>query len=1051
MKTAYIPIWTMCKRIAAMVTALMPAAAPKIVYADSDAPVEKPSQDVQQTPDATAARFIPRAITDIVSEAPYIESYNVAANVVGTQVQIETEVTIRNPGAQPYGGKLELPIPDNAVITGYAIDITTIDIHHQMIEAEVVSRDYIDFYTKGMKIYDEPSLNKPNVFKSDIDSILPRGYRKVRITYIMPLQIAADDTASVVLPVSKQTLLSRKVSISVNIPGIEKPSLNTYFGNKITKEDDIWKLDWVDNHITPDQDIILSIPALPHNIIHFSERDSQSTQERFFMATMKVEKAAETERDLSRVRVIWDASGSRFAEDIHKSLEVLKQLQPDASYELHILRNKLEAAQHFNSLAALVQYIEKIPYDGSTNYDELKTIAQTAFKGTTLIFTDGLDTYHHDLPEFGMQSAAVLAGEYYNTNTLWQATHGHIVDLNKLSAKEAIAEIRSPKPKVFNVTNNLDGGSISKVQGLRNPAEGWITVIGKSHLNDLRIMLSDGREYQIKLSDNVLETGLIAKSWAVQRVAELSGDSAKYEEELIEIGKHYGVASPVTKMVLLQQNNVKKKRKGKKKTSTEENFERALDKIADDITFSGEIYELWVERANWWSDPIPKDIVESYQCSPKNKKQCTRTVSSELGEHYTVPFKPPKNWTCNELINCYATLEPIYGPALYGPGVTMSLTPKALYGPAPARFKSPSELYIGTPGRKYSKTDSTFNDISVDRQDWDPESPCLKALKALRSKGANADALYTEYLNWKSKYANSSAFYFEVADYFFSQKMNAYGLRILTNLLEFWKDRELIMETYIRRLTNADELDEALHAIQVIMPREEDRARFEVARVYDMRARKTINSNDAQQALNLYHQVYQDAVKNQYGSETVLDALEAFQSLVIWVNAQKWKTNKPVVPKIDDAFDKTFDTDLRIVLEWDGENKYGEDVQDRIVITEPTTEKLEKLQRHHERSVKGGLLDGRQYLIKQAEKGEYKVSIYRPEQLHDQDVLGSETIRAIIYRNWGRPNQTQEIIVKPLQSIHPYKATSTDNTAEDEAPININDIPIDQIAVIRVK
>ena len=86
-----------------------------------------------------------------------------------------------------------------------------------------------------------------------------------------------------------------------------------------------------------------------------------------------------------------------------------------------------------------------------------------------------------------------------------------------------------------------------------------------------------------------------------------------------------------------------------------------------------------------------------------------------------------------------------------------------------------------------------------------------------------------------------------------------------------------------------------------------------------------------------------------------------------------------------------------------------------------------------------------------SEKGEYKVSIYRPEQLHDQDVLGSETIRAIIYRNWGRPNQTQEIIVKPLQSIHPYKATSTDNTAEDEAPININDIPIDQIAVIRVK
>ncbi len=1025
MKSANMAFYTLCKRIAAMITALMPAVSPQIVYADNNVPVENPSQNVQQTPDATAARFIPQGETNKESEAPYIESYNVAANVVGTQVQIETEVTVRNPGDLPYGGKLELTLPDNAVITGYAIDITTPDIRHQMIEAEVVSG--IKMNQSGKKFYDEPDQNKPNVFKSDIDVILPRGYRKARITYTMPLQIAADGTASVVLPVQKQALRSRKVSISVNIPGIEKPSLNTNFGNIITKEDNTWKLEWADKHITPDQDLILSIPSLPDNIIQFTETDSNNPEERFFMASLRLDKAAETTRDLSRVRIIWDASGSRFAEDIHKSLEVLKQLQPDASYELHIFRNQLESAQQFNSLDALVQYIEKIPYDGSTNYDVLKTIAQTEFKGTTLIFTDGLEDYHHDLPEFGKQSAAILSGKFYNINSLWQATHGHIVDLNQLSAKEAIDDIRSPKPKVFDVTGN----HISKVQGLRKPAEGWITVIGKCNntTDNVVITLSDGTEYRFKLSEsNMLKAGnVIAKSWAALRVGELSGNSKKNEAELIDIGKKYGVASPVTQMVLLYKEA--KQKKAKRKTR----YARIAE--GSEQEFDLKLYEAWTERANWWSDPIPKDVKKSCECPPKNKKQCTLTISSEFGEHYTVPFKPPKNWTCDELIHSYKTLERDTGRVLYGPGV---------YKPEPpSRFKTPSELYIGSPGRKYSKTDSTFKDISIYIQDWDPASPCLKALKELRSKGANADALYTEYLSWKSKYANSSAFYFEIADYFFSQKMNAYGLRVLTNLLEYWKDDELIMKTYIRRLTNADELDEALNAIQVIMPKE-DRAIFEVARVYDMRARKDINPNDAQHALDLYHQI---AFDNRNSIETGLDALEAFQSLAIWVNAQKWKENKPVIPKITDAYDKTFDTDLRIVLEWDGDDNFYEDILERLMITEPTTEKLKDL---HDHSLKGGLLDGKQYLIKQSEKGEYKVSIYRPAYLNGQNILGKATIRAIIYRNWGRPNQTQEIIVKPLQSIHPYKATGIDDTG-DEEPGDINNIPIDQIAVIRMK
>ena len=55
-----------------------------------------------------------------------------------------------------------------------------------------------------------------------------------------------------------------------------------------------------------------------------------------------------------------------------------------------------------------------------------------------------------------------------------------------------------------------------------------------------------------------------------------------------------------------------------------------------------------------------------------------------------------------------------------------------------------------------------------------------------------------------------------------------------------------------------------------------------------------------------------------------------------------------------------------------------------------------------------------EYLLRRAPKGEYqiKVNVYRTDTL---DPNGATTVRATLFRNWGRPDQSSEIIEIDLE------------------------------------
>jgi hypothetical protein len=176
------------------------------------------------------------------------------------------------------------------------------------------------------------------------------------------------------------------------------------------------------------------------------------------------------------------------------------------------------------------------------------------------------------------------------------------------------------------------------------------------------------------------------------------------------------------------------------------------------------------EYLEWWKNPIPKKIKKTYECSVWDSS-CYVKVSSEYGEHYTAPFEPPKKWRCNKANNCEMTnglgisgISKDYCHAVhYGPGTVKSPAFMVVVGTSERTFAGSSERFEMTPDIRVAP---------LVLMDWDRETPYLKSLDALRKNGAQAESLYADYLQWKSKYANSSAFYFDVADFFFRENMH---------------------------------------------------------------------------------------------------------------------------------------------------------------------------------------------------------------------------------------------------------------------------------------
>ncbi|MCP4041999.1 MAG: hypothetical protein GY731_08595, partial [Gammaproteobacteria bacterium] len=142
------------------------------------------------------------SITDLLPfvEAPRaeegIELQGLEIQAVVTGLHAETTQTMRfyNPNRRDLEGNLTFPLPDGAVVCGYALDVDGKMVDGVVVPKQEARRILEAEQRKGV----DPGIVEQvqgNVYRTRIYPIPSRSTRTVRITYVSDLTVSGEDAA----------------------------------------------------------------------------------------------------------------------------------------------------------------------------------------------------------------------------------------------------------------------------------------------------------------------------------------------------------------------------------------------------------------------------------------------------------------------------------------------------------------------------------------------------------------------------------------------------------------------------------------------------------------------------------------------------------------------------------------------------------------------------------------------------------------------------------------------------------------------------------------
>ena len=953
-----------------------------------------------------------------------VASYAVEARVSGAFATVRASIVVSNPNGRPLEGALEFPLPDGASVCGYALDVNGVMTDGVVVKKEKARVAFEEEVKKGV----DPGLMehvKGNAYRTRVYPIPANGSRNVRVDYVTPLAFAPNGDAALILAMPRVPLKERKVSITVPMGGgFPQPVLGGLGDRRFAQAEAVWRSETTDTDVTPDADVTVALPAMPERVC----ATERVNDEVWFAISDRPPSLETAKTSLPKTwRILWDASGSRSDEDVKASRAVIDRLPEEACYELVVFRNTVEKPRICATRGELTAALDRASRDGGTDFAALAAFAKkNPTENRTLLFTDGMDVLGEGDIDLGANKPiAVMTGATKDGAALRRICGGRVIDLAICTPEQALEEIGAPSPTLAGVT----GEGIANVQGVGQPARGRVTVLGRLTGDSAEVRLDYGngrlsKPATIRRAD-AREGKTLATAWAAARVNELSPRADDNADELLAIGRRYGLTSPATSMIVFERLDqwlthdveppesakelhekwaARRPSEAQRKQAEERRQQRYFDYLKNE----------WEARVKWWNDPIPSKpkppksglfdgepevpVVSRRSASARNT-----SVRSALA-NASVPQEAVDSFAADEVNG--AAAEPASEYAM------------AAERSAPAHVRAKSANAV----RPKSAA------ATVKLTAWDPKTPYLEAIKdAVTALGGGAGAnaanvaevAYGEYLVQRKKYAASPAFYLDCAGYFFSIKANALAVRIISNLAELRLDDPGMLRTCAWRLREAGELDAALPILRKVakLRPEEPHSFRDLAIALEERGRREANAADVTAAMANYHKTAFTAWKRENALWTAMVAIEELNALIAWSERQKWPEGKsPKVPEMEDVYRKLLDLDVRIALAWDTDNT---DVD--LHVLEPDGEEAYY---RHKRTSTGGFLTHdvttgygpEEYLKKAAAKGVYKVlaNYFGSRQ---QTLLGPATVTATVFTNWGRADEKRQILSLRLDKV----------------------------------
>lgn len=492
---------------------------------------------------------------------------------------------------------------------------------------------------------------------------------------------------------------------------------------------------------------------------------------------------------------------------------------------------------------------------------------------------------------------------------------------------------------------------------------------------------------------DAVDGNLLRRLWAQKKLEDLLVFQKPNEGEITDLGKQYGLVTPFTSLIVLENLDQYVEHRIQPPTSlpgmrtqyARIMEERSMKDKQEKQEKIDHLLALWDKRVDWW-----------------NKQ-----------------FKHSEGFKYREQAEGGVRNRPVAITSLPGArtsaGASVAAAPTA---PAPTATPAPGNASLHAAAEPLASSldgvaKSTANDTVRDTEpgiairEWDPRTPYLKALKT-----AQPNAAFSTYLAQRKKYRTSPAFYLDCAEFFRKQKQDELGMQVLSNIAELELENAALLRVLAYRLLQIGQLDLACGLFeQMLQLRPEEPQSFrDLALALAKRGLSNKNPADCRRAMDLLAHV----VNNQWERFDEIEVIALMELNAVWAEfTRRFPSDKARFP-VDERLKKLLDLDLRIVMTWDADMT---DID--IHVTEPSGELA---MYDHNLTTIGGLVSKdftqgygpEEYCLHQAMHGTYKIEAnYYGSQA--AQLMGPVTVQAEVITHFGRPNEKRKSLTLRLE------------------------------------
>ncbi len=1012
-------------------------------------PLDAEDADTPEAPLPGGARP-PVMLAQISEDRPVeplrVTHVDVRVRVRGYLAETSTTLTFRNDHARALAGELVFPLPAGATLSGYALDV-----QGEMAEGVAVEQKEARVaFEKEVRRGVDPGLAEwvqGSNFRTRVFPIPAHGARRVRVSYVSDLVTrgrGAAREALYALPLRFPQALEEfglevEVASVAAVPEVRAGGLANF---RFERFDPAYVARARRRDFLPQEDLLIALPRVPAASSRVELDDDG--QAYFGVDDFPALPAPPRAAHPRRVALFWDRSLSRCQPGEERELRLLASwLRRVGALELDVVvfRDRPEPPRTFavrgGDAAAVLAFLRAEPCDGGTSLRGLR-LARPA--DLVLLASDGLRNLGQELladtgaPLFAWSSDA--RADQTLMAHLAERGGGAFFDLGRVGDDEVLAGLgaqsyilqrvdydRRAVRDVLPESGRVGGGRVS-LSGRLLGGEATLT---------LRYGLPGGpvvftRHVPLRRAE-ALPGRLFARAWAQRRVAALSLFPERNHDELLRLGRRFGLVTPGTSLLVLEtleqhlEHGVEPpvSRPAMRRAYLERSRAREQDEKARRARKLERVVEMWQRRVAWWERDFSAEV---------KALEARRKVAQERlrdGQHDT-DLEHADEGLEGEIVGGVEGGVPggIVGGMIGVPDDTPrpAEAPASGQGSRPRVPAAPAASGVAHGFAVASESKQAAADAGADERaaasivlaPWDPDTPYLRALERAGHAGA-----YAAYLAQREVFGRSPAFYLDCADHFLRAGERELALRVLTSVVELELREPRLLRVAAHRLQQLGAFDLAIELFEEVrrLRPEEPQSLRDLALALEARADHALRergrgdravAGSYERAVELLVELALGEWDGRFPEIEVTALLEANRILAVLERDLGF----PAAARLDPRLRRTLDADLRIVLTWDTD---ASDMD--LWVTEPSGEKCFY---SHALTATGGMISRdftggygpEEYLVRRALAGDYRVqaNYYGSSAA---TLTGPTTLQATVITNYGRPNEARRALTLRLE------------------------------------